>query len=153
MKAHLIAALAFINPAFAQTGATVTVRVVSSVTKAPIGDANVTIDGATRANASQLAGRTDSSGEFSGKIELPGGHLISVRRNRYRISGTGVLGKTIEIQAGQADEFTVEMLPLAVIAPHHYRWTGTSGLLKGDPQFFQPTRKNGRGGSISDNRF
>lgn len=116
MRAQIIAALICVCSAFAQTGTAVTVRLVNSVTKAPIGGASVTIAGARGTKADQLAGRTDAMGAFAGSIEFTGSHLLTARRNGYRMTGTGILGKMIDIQAGQANVFTLEMLPLGVIA-------------------------------------
>jgi hypothetical protein len=116
MKVQIIAAMICSYSAFAQTAAAVTIRVVNSVTKTAIAGANVTIDGTTGAQHRQLAGRTDSSGVFTGNAEVPGSHLLTARHNGYRMIGTGIMGKIIEIQAGQANEITLEMLPQAVIA-------------------------------------
>lgn len=116
MKAQIVAALICSYPAFAQTAATVKIRAVNSVTKAPIAGANVTIDGARGAQTYQLAGRTDNNGVFAGSVEFAGSHLLTVRRKGYRMIGTGLMGKMIEIQPSQANEITMEMRPLAVIA-------------------------------------
>lgn len=116
MKTQIIAALVCSFTALAQTAATVKIRAVNSVTKAPIAGANVTVDGAMGAQTHQLAGRTDDNGMFAGSVEFAGSHLLTVRHKGYRMIGTGLMGKVIEIQPGQANEITLEMRPLAVIA-------------------------------------
>jgi len=116
MRAQIIAALICSYPAYAQTSATLKIRVVNSVTQAPIAGANVTVDGARGAQPHQLAGRTDGNGVFAGNVEFAGTHLLTAGHKGYRMIGTGLMGKMIEIQPGQANEITVEMRPLAVIA-------------------------------------
>ncbi len=116
MRIPVIAALICFYPAFAQTAATVKIRVVNSLTKFPISGANVTVDGARGAQTDQLAGRTDTNGVFAGSVEFAGGHLLTVRHKGYRMTGAGIMGKMIEIQPGPATEITLEMRPLAVLA-------------------------------------
>jgi hypothetical protein len=116
MRVRIITALICLSPAFAQTSATVKIRVVNSVTKAPIAGARVNIDGAKGSQTRHLAGRTDITGVFTGKVEFAGSHLLTSRHKGYRMIGTGIMGKIIELEPGQATEVTVEMLPLAVLA-------------------------------------
>src|SRR5579862_4121670 len=116
MRAQIIAALICSYPAYAQTAAIVKIRVVNSINKAPIAGANVVVDGATDGQTHQLAGRADSNGVFTGSVEFAGSHLLSAGHKGYRMIGTGLMGKMIEIQPGQTNEITLEMRPLAVIA-------------------------------------
>jgi hypothetical protein len=53
---------------------------------------------------------------FAGGVAFVGSHLLIAGHKGYRMMGTGLMGKIIEIQAGKTNETTVEMLPLAVIA-------------------------------------
>ncbi len=115
MKFIIFLAIACLVPACAQT-TPVKIRVVNSITKAPISGASVTIDGMHGNQAHQLAGRTDSSGTFSGTIEFAGAHLANARHKGYGLIGAGLMGKMIEIRPDQSNETTLEMVPLAVIA-------------------------------------
>jgi hypothetical protein len=115
VRVPFIAALIALGPVFAQT-ATVKIRVVNSVTKSPLSGANVTVDSARGAQTHQLAGRTDTNGVFAGSVEFTGSHLLTVGHKGYRMTGTGIMGKMIEMQPGQATEITLEMRPLAVLA-------------------------------------
>ena len=88
---------------------------MNSVTKAPIAGASVPVDDARGAQTHQLAGNTDITGVFTGNVEFAGSHLLSAGHKGYRMIGTGIMGKMIETKAGQVNEITVDMLPLAVL--------------------------------------
>jgi hypothetical protein len=131
MRIPFIAALICFYPAFAQTAATVKIRVVNSVTKAPIAGVNVTVNGVEGVEGVQprqiaadslkdlkvyqLAGHTDTSGVFAGSVEYAGRQVLTARHNGYRMTGSGIVGKIVDIQPGQVNEITLEMFPLAML--------------------------------------
>ena len=88
------------------------VHVVDSVTRNPIAGANVALE---HERSGQVWGRTDSGGNFAGRSPSAGGHLLTVARKGYRMTG-GIMGKTIDLKAGAETEVTVEILPLGVLA-------------------------------------
>ena len=113
MKAHIVAAFICICPAVAQNSASIRIHVIDSLTKAPIAGAKLTLDGSKDA---PVVASTDHTGVFTGHLESQGQHLLGARHRGYRMIGAGLMGKIIDIQLAKPNEFTVEMLPLAVLA-------------------------------------
>ena len=90
------------------------IKIVNSVTGAPIPGANIAIDGASN---ERVSGRTDAGGLFSGRFPSIGKQMLTATRRGYLMTGGGAMGKLIDIQAGAAENnLTIEMLPLGVIA-------------------------------------
>lgn len=112
MNVHIVAAFICICPAVAQNSG-IAIHVIDSLTKAPIAGATLTLDGSKGA---PVVASTDSTGVFTGHLESQGQHLLGARHKGYRMIGAGLMGKLIDIQPAKPNEFTVEMLPLAVIA-------------------------------------
>lgn len=95
-----------------ETGGSVNVHVVNSVTGTPIAGANVVLQ---HERDETLLGRTNAGGLFTGRMHSAGSHLLTVSRNGYRMTGGG-MGKIVEAKTGSDTETTVEMLPLGVLA-------------------------------------
>lgn len=112
---HLLLLSALILPINAQNSPrkiSLEVRVRNSVTQAPLAGVNVT---AGREDGSVVSGRTDSAGLFQGAVNAPGHYLLAVSRTGYRMTGGGLLGKSIDLQAGAPNQITIDLLPLGVI--------------------------------------
>src|SRR5262249_32596695 len=101
---------------FAQSGTTVRVHVVNSLTKASLADVNLTINELRTGKSGQLSGHTNEAGDFEQNADFSGAALISARMHGFRITSAGMMGKSIEIQKGAKNEMTLEMLPLGVLA-------------------------------------
>lgn len=94
------------------SGGTVRVHVVNSVTRAPVISANVVLSGD---QGDQVSGRTDTAGLFAARTKHPGHVFLAVTRRGYRMTGQG-MGQMVEVRTGAENEVSVEMLPLGVIA-------------------------------------
>jgi hypothetical protein len=95
-----------------ETGNRFSVQVGNSVTGTPISGANVVLE---RVN-DKLLGKTDAGGVFTGRTHFAGNYLLTVTRKGYRMTGTGIMGKMVEVKAGANMEVRVDMLPLGVLA-------------------------------------
>jgi hypothetical protein len=101
---------------FAQSGATIRLRVINSVTRSPIPGAKVTVGSATKPDSGQLEGRAGGDGVFETSTTFTGSCFIRTTEGGFRLIGSGMIGKVVEIAPGGVNEITVEMLPLGVLA-------------------------------------
>jgi len=98
----------------AQSEATgvVRVHVVDNVTSKPVAGAAVSL---ANDRSEQIAGHTDVSGTFEGHPDKSGSYFLSLARRGYRMTGTGMTGRMIQLKADTETSVTVEMLPLGIL--------------------------------------
>ncbi len=110
----LLACLAACNvTAQVESGSTIKVHVVNSITGTPISGANIVL---ANEKEDQLYGRTDAGGGFTGRTHSAGPCLLTVTRKGYRMIAAGMMGKMIEVKSGAETEVTVQMRPLGILA-------------------------------------
>ena len=114
MRLRLVALLT-LSSVFAQPGTTVRVHVINSVNKSPIPSAKVTIGSAAKPDSGEVEGRAGNDGVLEAKAGCTGSCYVRVGSRGYRALGAGIIGKVVDITPGQANDVTVEMLPLGIL--------------------------------------
>ena len=111
---RVISVLGFfaVLPAFAQNApqCRFQIRVVDSVTQAPIAGASVVLSQSAR----PVSGRSGQDGTFAGATDTAGAWLLNVRQKGYRATGE-IMGRMVELKTDAELTVTVDMLHLAVL--------------------------------------
>jgi hypothetical protein len=110
-----LAALLTMWSAFAQSSATVRIHVINSVNKSPIPGAKVSVGSVEEPDRGEFEGRAGGDGVSEVKTTLAGSCFVRVTSRGYRAIGAGIIGKVVDVAAGQINDVTVEMLPLGVL--------------------------------------